>query len=96
MAIANKKRLYNKALRILHREITALDKKSKQQGLTSLERSDLVKMIKPLEAEIKDDKPAKKQTVPSSILIKRAEEVLKELAKDAHEAEENKHHEEES
>lgn len=79
MAIAKKSRLYNKALRILHREITLLDKKSMKEGLSSTERNDLVKMLRPLEAEIKDDKPQKKSGGPSAELIRRAEEVIKGL-----------------
>lgn len=74
-----KHRLYRKALRILFREIHKLDLKSRNGELESQDRKDLVMMIKPLEADIKEETVKPKKIREQEDLIRQAQEVLDNL-----------------
>lgn len=82
---SKKAKLYDKGLRILQREMHRLDlksqgKKPEGKGLNPYEIASLVKMMKPLEAVIKEDPKTQnqKRALPAEALVRRAQEVLKE------------------
>lgn len=82
MSTPKKLKLFNKALRILHREVHKLDLKSlKHGGLNSHEIQDLTRMIKVLETDIKADQDLKTKR-PNDKLVREAEEILKSLNND--------------
>lgn len=80
MAIAKKSRLYNKILRIMHREVSRLEEKSKNGGgLESQELRDMVAVAKSLETEIKEDKKKKPTRISTEQLVEQAKEILKQF-----------------
>lgn len=81
MRTTRKNKIYAKGLRILWREINLLDRISKEKGLNSFQRADLVRMLKPLEATIKEDPKKQEDKKPESELVSRAKEIIKEFEK---------------